>query len=130
LLHAERSDLIFLNNRHTHTNQLHKNKAPETKSQTHISFQPKITGKSQKDLSRIIQKALNRKQISHAYHTSMPAFMKSDGPFNFYDHALRYANSNSETPSETVTDKAALQALHRYEKDLLKLKERREAEKT
>jgi len=56
----------------------------------------------------------------------MPAFMKSDGPFTFYDHALRYANSSSET----VTDKAALQALHRYEKDLLKLKERREAEKT
>ena len=56
--------------------------------------------------------------------------MKSDGPFTFYDHALRYANSSSETPNETVTDKAALQALHRYEKDLLKLKERREAEKT
>lgn len=38
--------------------------------------------------SDIIKNALNRKKISGAYHTTLPMFMKSQGPFAVYDHAL------------------------------------------
>jgi hypothetical protein len=65
-------------------------------------------------LKKIVQKALNRKTISHAYHTNVPVFLKSDGPFSFYDHSLRYGHTQDEK-SETITDKAKLAALHRYE---------------
>jgi hypothetical protein len=78
--------------------------------------------KSQRDLQRIIHKALNRKQISQAYHTNMPVFLRSDGPFSYYDHSLRYGHTQDEKQM-TVTDKAALAALQRYEKDLMRLKQ-------
>lgn len=58
----------------------------------------------------------------------MPAFLRSDGPFSYYDHSLRYGHTQDEK-AMTVTDKAALAALQRYEKDLLRLKQQREAEK-
>ncbi len=74
----------------------------------------------------MIEKALNRKQISPGYHTSIPSFLRSDGPFAIYDHSLRQAETE-QVP--TVTDKVALAALHRYENELLRLKQLREAEK-
>lgn len=58
----------------------------------------------------------------------MPVFLRSDGPFSYYDHSLRYGHTNEERQM-TVTDKAALAALQRYEKDLLRLKQQRESEK-
>jgi hypothetical protein len=58
----------------------------------------------------------------------MPVFLKSEGPFSFYDHSLRYGHTKEEEQM-TVTDKAALAALHRYEKDLLKLQQQRQNEK-
>ena len=58
----------------------------------------------------------------------MPAFLRSDGPFSYYDHSLRYGHTQDDKQM-TVTDKAALAALQRYEKDLMKLKQQREGEK-
>jgi hypothetical protein len=52
----------------------------------------------------------------------MPAFLRSDGPFSYYDHSLRYGHT-ADDKAMTVTDKAALAALQRYEKDLMKLKQ-------
>lgn len=34
-----------------------------------------------------IEQALYRKKISDNYHTSVPKFMRSQGPFAVYDHA-------------------------------------------
>jgi len=45
----------------------------------------------------------------------MPAFMRSEGPYAIYDHSLRHVNAAVSDLSPTVTDKAALAALHRYE---------------
>ena len=58
----------------------------------------------------------------------MPVFLRSDGPFSYYDHSLRYGHTNDEK-AMTVTDKAALAALQRYEKDLMRLKQQRQNEK-
>lgn len=59
----------------------------------------------------------------------MPVFLRSDGPFSFYDHSLRYGHTNDEKQM-TVTDQAALAALQRYEQDLVKLKQQRDNEKS
>jgi len=134
-----------LGNRQAHTNMLGKFNGtvshsfdPETFGQHESKTPVKSTqiaapsnaneSKSQRDLQKIIQKALNRKQISQAYHTNMPAFLRSDGPFSYYDHSLRYGHTQDDK-AMTVTDKAALAALQRYEKDLMKLKQQRESEK-
>jgi hypothetical protein len=63
----------------------------------------------------LIHDALNRKKISQAYHTNIPVFLKSDGPFSMYDHSLRYVGQNIPSLEPTITDKASLAALHRYE---------------
>ena len=39
-------------------------------------------------MKQVIQNALNRKTISQAYHTSLPKFMHSQGPFAVYDHSM------------------------------------------
>jgi hypothetical protein len=59
----------------------------------------------------------------------MPAFLKSEGPFAIYDHSLRHVDENVSDAKPTVTDKTALAALHRYENELVRLKQLREAEK-
>lgn len=59
----------------------------------------------------------------------MPAFLKSDGPFAMYDHSLRHIGANQNPSNMTVVDKASLAALHRYEEELVKLKELREKER-
>ncbi len=77
-----------------------------------------------------MQQALNRKTISQAYHTNVPAFLRSEGPFAIYDHSLRYVKATPEKPAPaTVTDKTTLQALKRHEQDLAALKAKRESEK-
>lgn len=45
---------------------------------------------SERSVRKLVQKALNRKTISQAYHTHVPAFLRSEGPFAIYDHSLRY----------------------------------------
>jgi len=40
-----------------------------------------------------IEKALYRKQISDNYHTSVPKFLRSQGPFAVYDHAAHKGNN-------------------------------------
>lgn len=85
---------------------------------------------SQRDVRKLIQKALNRKTISQAYHTNVPVFLKSEGPFAIYDHSLRYHKGHQESPGKTVTDMATSAALNRHEMDLQKLKEHRLNEQT
>lgn len=45
-----------------------------------------------RNLLKSVQKALNRKTISTNYHTNMPVFLRSEGPFAMYDHSLRNLN--------------------------------------
>lgn len=45
---------------------------------------------SDRDVRKLVSKALNRKTISQAYHTNVPVFLRSEGPFSIYDHSLRY----------------------------------------
>lgn len=46
-----------------------------------------------------------------------------------YDHSLRHIPVDQQDSQMTVVDQAALAALHRYENELVRLKELREAEK-
>ena len=45
-------------------------------------------------MKQIIQNALNRKTISHNYHTTLPKFMRSQGPFAVYDHSMHKGDQN------------------------------------
>ena len=117
--HSPQSKLIFFNNRQHHTNNVNGFKKP------HQTSTPVPQRHSSKPDS-IIERALNRKQISPGYHSNMATFLKSDGPFAIYDHSLRHAETET---NPTVTDKVALAALHRYENELLRLQQLREAEK-
>jgi hypothetical protein len=69
----------------------------------------------------MIKKALNRKKISPAYHTTLPTFLKSEGPFAMYDHSLRYNGAALKPNEPSITDKATVAAIHRYENDLFEL---------
>jgi len=84
-----------------------------------------------RDIRKLIQKALNRKTISHAYHTNVPVFLRSQGPFAIYDHSLRYHGvpSESNKGNKTVTDHTTLQALQRHEHEIESLRLKREGEK-
>ena len=59
----------------------------------------------------------------------MPVFLRSEGPFAMYDHSLRHIDYKTSDVSPTAVDKATLAALHRYENELVRLKDLREAEK-
>jgi hypothetical protein len=59
----------------------------------------------------------------------MPVFLKSDGPFSMYDHSLRHIDLKNSANQLTFVDQASLAALHRYEQELVRLKELREKEK-
>lgn len=139
------SDLIFLTNRMTHTNKVNGYRrtqqslevnANPSQSKTPLKPSPLIKGthsaaneRQQSDMVRTIQKALNRKQISPGYHTNMPVFLRSEGPFAMYDHSLRHIDTSATDAQPTVVDQAAMAALHRYENELIRLKQLREAEK-
>jgi len=141
--HSHNIDLLLTNNRTLHTNN------PENAVYAYQQYSP---GKAQplvknpekdelnyvrnvqqnsRDVRKLIQKALNRKTISHAYHTNVPVFLKSQGPFAIYDHSLRYHGVPSETNSghKTVTDKTTLKALQRHEQEIEALRQKREGEK-
>jgi hypothetical protein len=59
----------------------------------------------------------------------MPVFLRSEGPFAMYDHSLRQVGAETSDKEPTQVDQANLAALHRYENELVRLKELREAEK-
>ena len=59
----------------------------------------------------------------------MPTFLRSEGPFANYEHSLRHLDASVPENAPTVTDHAALLALRRYENELIRLKQLREAEK-
>lgn len=80
-------------------------------------------------MNKTVQTALHRKKISQAYHTQMPVFLKSEGPFAMYDHSLRHMKPTQSANRMTVVDQASVAALQRYEKELVQLKELREKEK-
>ena len=56
-----------------------------------------------------IEKALYRKKISDNYHTSVPKFLRSQGPFAVYDHAAHKGSNAYETVGSVNQ-----QALQRY----------------
>jgi len=49
-----------------------------------------------KDMSDV-EAALYRKKISDKYHTSVPKFLRSQGPFAVYDHAAHKGGRTYET---------------------------------
>lgn len=67
--------------------------------------------------------------MSHAYHSDVPVFLKSQGPFAIYDHSLKWARQSQPSEKPTATDRAALEAVKRYEEELKALKQQREQEK-
>lgn len=71
---------------------------------------------------------LTRKKISLSYHTQMPAFLRAEGPFHIYDHALRYPRINN-SDKRTDCDKVTSNALARYEHQITDLQRLREKEK-
>ena len=52
-----------------------------------------------------VEAALYRKKISDKYHTSVPKFLRSQGPFAVYDHAAHKGNRSYETVG-TVNEQA------------------------
>ena len=76
------------------------------------------------DKREIIKNALNRKQISHDYHTTLPKFMKSQGPFAVYEHAVHKGSSTANIAS-AVTE----MALKRHFDEVQRLQEKRISEK-
>ena len=44
-----------------------------------------------------VEAALYRKKISNEYHTTVPKFMRSQGPFAVYDHAAHKGAHSYET---------------------------------
>ena len=77
------------------------------------------------DLEReFIKKALDRKRISHGYHTTLPMFLKSQGPFAVYDHAMHRG-----TDQDLIFATATEQALNRHNDDVDRLRQQREFER-
>ena len=56
-----------------------------------------------------VEQALYRKKISNNYHTAVPKFMRSQGPFAVYDHA-----QNKGAHSYDTVGNVNEQALARY----------------
>ena len=44
-----------------------------------------------------VEQALYRKKISDNYHTSVPKFLRSQGPFAVYDHSAHKGGRSYET---------------------------------
>lgn len=71
-------------------------------------------------MTNTIKCALDSKNISPAYYTTMPAFLRSEGPFSIYDHSLRY-DKNLAPQDNTLTDKVTIEAIKRFENDISNL---------
>lgn len=71
-----------------------------------------------------VEAALYRKKISDKYHTSLPKFLRSQGPFAVYDHATIKGSNTFET-----VGKVNEQALDRFKQDIGAVQKMRETEK-
>ncbi len=60
-----------------------------------------------------VEAALYRKKISDKYHTSLPKFLRSQGPFAVYDHATIKGGQAFEK-----VGKVNEQALDRFKQDM------------
>ena len=76
-----------------------------------------------KELSDVEQ-ALYRKKISNEYHTAVPKFMRSQGPFAVYDHAAHKGGQ-----SFNIYGSVNEQALQRFNKEIEGVQRVREHEK-
>lgn len=63
-----------------------------------------------------VEAALYRKKISDKYHTSVPKFFRSQGPFAVYDHGVHKGAYTFETIG-AVNE----QALARFKEDVNKI---------
>ena len=67
---------------------------------------------------------MQRKKISDNYHTSVPKFLRSQGPFAVYDHAAHKGTRVYDTVCNVNQ-----QALQRYEQEISEIQKVRESEK-
>ena len=71
---------------------------------------------SDSKLNNIISRALNRKNVSYAFHTGYPLMMNAQGPYAVYSHAKHMGENTYQ--GERKTRKAAY---NRFEDDLRNL---------
>ncbi len=71
----------------------------------------------------LLSRHLERKQISQNYHSSVPKFLHSEGPFEIYDHNDMKGNNQAFNSSMQG-------AYQRYEKDLIELKNLRKKQRS
>jgi hypothetical protein len=79
---------------------------------------------SDSKLNNIISRALNRKNVSYAFHTGYPLMMNAQGPYAVYSHMKRQGEGAYQ--GERKTRKAAY---NRFEDDLRNLQGEREAQR-
>ena len=63
--------------------------------------------------------------MSPAYRTTMPVFLRSEGPFNVYDNGLKTVGGGDFTASDLVT----IAHLDRHENEIARLQQLRESER-
>lgn len=95
---------------------------PTTDAVSTISSQV-VSPRVYRDMSDV-EAALYRKKISNSYHTAVPKFMRSQGPFAVYDHAQHKGAHSYETVG-SVNE----QALARYKEQSKNIRQVRENEK-
>ena len=71
-----------------------------------------------------VELALYRKKISDNYHTTVPKFMRAQGPFAVYDHGAHKGAHSFET-----VGKVNEQALNRFTDEISNVQKVRECEK-
>ena len=71
-----------------------------------------------------VEQALHRKKISNDYHTSVPKFLRSQGPFAVYDHHAHKGDRAYQTVG-SVNE----QALNRFNQETEGVQKQRETEK-
>ena len=75
-------------------------------------------------LNNIISRALNRKNVSYAYHTGYPLMMNAQGPYAVYSHSKHMGENNYQGER-----KARKAAYNRFEDDLRALQNERETQR-
>jgi hypothetical protein len=91
---------------------------------TNISEERGLYRHSDSKINNIISRALNRKNVSYAYHTGYPGFMHSQGPYAVYGHAKH--KGEKVYTDQRGTRKAAYS---RFEDDLVKLTNERDKQR-
>ena len=88
-----------------------------------LSNADEVSGRILNQLSDV-ELALYRKKISDNYHTTVPKFMRSQGPFAVYDHGVHKGAHSFET-----IGKVNEQALNRFVDEINSVQKKRETEK-